>query len=331
MFVHASRIQKQIEYLTQLGIDVKPLYQQIGIEKDELLKPGKHFDFEQYKAVLDFALHQTGNPDYGLDLGNQPQLGGTVGMLSASCQNLKEALIQGCKFLKVQGDFADLQFVDGPEPKLVYRLVESWPLESPHTAKLEVDAMFSFLHTILKINSNHTLKAKWILLNCAKPEHPEKYEAVFGLRPQFAAASNEMVFDGMSLQIPMKAFNPETFQLLSEYLSRQLDQLSQSERYADKVKRILHSSFQYQFPDIDAVAEKLSLSSRKLQRKLSEEQTTFRGILQETRFNLAKQLLKQNVHTISEISYILGYSDLGNFSRSFKKYVGLSPQAFREQ
>jgi AraC-like DNA-binding protein len=331
MFVHSSRIEKQFEYLAMLGIDTNPLLKQTGISVEELSVKDKHFSLEQYKTVLDFALRQTSNPEYGLDCGKQPYLGGTIGTMSASCPNLKEAIIQGCRYLAIMGDFADLQFVDDDaEPKLIYTLVESWVLDSPHTAKLEVDVMFSFINTILKFNSNNSLKPKHLRLTCTKPVNHESYLEVFGVNPLFEADANELIFDNAALLIPMKAFNPETFQLLSVYLESQLDQLYRTEKLTDKVKRILHSSFKYQFPDIESVAERLNLSTRTLQRKLSEEQTSFKNILQETRFGIAKQLLKQNTFSISEISYILGYADLGNFSRSFKKYVGASPQAYKE-
>jgi AraC-like DNA-binding protein len=330
MFVHASRIKKQVEYFQHLGIDIAPLYKQIGISKGEDLTQDRHFDFEIYKAVLDYGIRQTNNPEYGLDFGDQPQLGGTVGMLSASCTNLKEAFIKGCEFLKLQGDFAELLFVDDKNhPRLIYKPLESWALDSPHTAKLEVDAMFSFLNTILKINSNNTLKACKLKFSCPRPENELKYLEVFGIKPEFGTESNEMIFDNATLMIPMKAFNPETFKLLEEYLKSRLSQLIQTEKVSDKVKRILHASFKYQFPNIESVAEKLNLSARSLQRKLSDEKTTFKDILLETRFNIAEELLKQKAFTISEISYMLGYSDLASFSRSFKRYFGVSPQEFK--
>ena len=191
--------------------------------------------------------------------------------------------------------------------------------------------MFSFLNLILRINSNHALRPHRIRMAFKPPKNWAKYEEVFGLRPEFDAETNEMIFRKSALLIPMKAFNPETFNLLNQYLQNRLHQMSHAENMSDKVKRVLHQSFHYEFPDIDTVADKLNLSARTLQRKLSDEQTTFKDLLQETRFGIAKQLLKQSQLSVSEISYMLGYSDLGNFSRSFKKYIGQSPQQFKEQ
>ena len=331
MFVHSSRIQKQLEYLSASGIDISPLYKQAEISKNEDFSPDKNFDFEQYKTVLEFALRQTNNPHYGLDFGSQPHLAGTLGTLCASCQNLKEAFTKGCQFLKLQGDFAELKFVDDKKySSLVYRVLESWILESPKTAKLEVDTMFSFLNTIAKINSNGTIRARQINLMFPESGQAKKYESVFGIIPRFNASANELIFDSASLLIPMKAFNPETYDLLNSYMEDRLSQLDRNETTSEKVRRILHTSFKYQFPDMDTVADKLNLSPRTLQRKLSDEQTSFKQILQVSKFGIASRLLREKDLTISEISYTLGYSDPGNFSRSFKKHMGVSPQEFRE-
>ena len=330
MFVHSSRILKQFEYLSILGIDTNPLYRQTGIEKQDLLNPDKTYDFDIYKIVLEFALRQTNNPHYGLDFGNQPQLGGTIGMMCASCSNIYEAFIQGSRFLQLQGDFAELKIIEEEKYiRLVYRLIDEWVIDSSYTAKLEIDAMFSFLNTIVKINSNNTINPGKISVFFQKPKDFEIYNSIFGIIPMFGKEVNEIVYDRKAMFFPMKAFNPEVFKVLNAHLKGQLLQLNTMETITRKVQRILYSSFKYQFPGIDMVADKLNISTRTLQRKLSDENTNFQLILQDAKFNIAKKLLKQNTLNISEISYTLGYSDIGNFSRSFKKYTGKSPQEYK--
>jgi AraC-like DNA-binding protein len=332
MFVHGSRIRKQIEYLSSLGIDIQPLYKQIGLDQDSFLEPDNIFDFEVYRMVLEFALRQTNNPDYGLDFGNHFHIGGTIGMFCASCRNLKEAYSRGCNYLQLQGDYATLRFrEESREVRLIYSLADSWSIGCKETARIEIDAMFSFLNTILQINSNHTLNARKVVFSYDEPENSEKHIQLFGIRPEFGGAENVMVFDSSDLMIPMKAFNPETFRLLQTYLEAEKAKLYQTTTIADQVKRVLHGSFRYQFPDIDTVAAKLMISSRTLQRKLSEEQTTYQQIVLDTKCDIAVMLLRQGSLTISEIGLILGYADVASFSRFFRKCMGVGPQEFRSR
>ncbi len=129
----------------------------------------------------------------------------------------------------------------------------------------------------------------------------------------------------------MKAFNPELFELLRSHVENQLRKYSNHDKVSEKVRSILLSSLQYTFPDIEAVSSRLNMSSRTLQRMLAQENTNFKSLLLDTRFDLAKQFLIQGELNISEIAYTLGYSDLANFSRSFKKFEGISPQQYRNQ
>jgi len=331
MFVHSFRIKKQIEYLQSLGIDPGSLYLKIGIKPEEIQDPEKTFSVDQFISVLEYAVEQTGDPNYGLKMGQELHIAGTVGMMCASCRNLKEAYIQGCKYFSVQGDFATLQFMDDKQyPRINYTIAQSWILKSPETARQELEATFSFLVSILRVNSNQTLVPYRIKLDSEKPSDLTIYELAFGIEPHFEQEENAILFRSKDLLIPMKAFNPETFELLRVHIEEQVRRFSGDSLLSEKVRSILLSSLHYSFPDINTVASKLNMSSRTLQRQLNHEQTSFKALLQDTRFDLARHLLKQKSFTISEISHILGYSDLGNFSRSFKKYTGISPQEYRK-
>jgi len=330
MFVHSSRIKKQIEYLTLKGIKTKQLLKQAGFTPEEVLDPEKLFSLEQFQQVLEFGMKETGDEFYGLHFGQEPHIAGTIGMLCASCRNLKEAFIQGCKFFKIQGDFAEITFVENKHyPKIVYEINDAWLMNSPVSACQEVDGMFAFLAVILKINSNSLVKPFKVNLKCKRPGTVEEYEKAFGIIPRFRQEKNEMIFRETDLMIPMKAFNPETFRLLKNHFDFLLNKRRQEESVTERVKSVLLSTITYQFPSMETVASKLKISRRTLQRQLSGEKTSFKNILQETKFELAKKLLQQKQLTISEISYMLGYSDLGNFSRSFKKFTGSSPQEYR--
>ena len=74
-------------------------------------------------------------------------------------------------------------------------------------------------------------------------------------------------------------------------------------------------------------AQRLNMSVRTLQRKLKQEDTTFKKVLDETRRELSLSYIKDKHTPIKEITYLLGYSDPANFSRAFKRWTGMSPSA----
>ena len=82
---------------------------------------------------------------------------------------------------------------------------------------------------------------------------------------------------------------------------------------------------------IEVVAEACGLSTRTLQRRLTELGLNYVQLVKDTRINMAAQWLKTNDITVNEIAHNLGYTDPSNFTRAFRQQTGLSPQAFRLQ
>jgi len=81
--------------------------------------------------------------------------------------------------------------------------------------------------------------------------------------------------------------------------------------------------------DLRNLADHLCLSERSLQRRLTEAGTSFRQVQEESRFELAKYLLHKSDTSVTEISFELGYTKSGNFSRAFQRWAGVSPHQYR--
>ncbi|HEC27060.1 MAG TPA: AraC family transcriptional regulator [Gammaproteobacteria bacterium] len=79
-----------------------------------------------------------------------------------------------------------------------------------------------------------------------------------------------------------------------------------------------------------SVSEAVYTSKRSLQRKLHEKGTTFKTILTEVREDLALKYIHDRKLTLTEISFMLGFSEMSSFSRAFKRWTGESPKEFRK-
>jgi AraC-like DNA-binding protein len=79
------------------------------------------------------------------------------------------------------------------------------------------------------------------------------------------------------------------------------------------------------------VADKMHMSPRNLQLKLAAQDTTFQDTLDTTRKKLATGYIEQSQLAITEIAYLLGFSDASNFTRAFRRWFGASPREYREE
>ncbi len=82
---------------------------------------------------------------------------------------------------------------------------------------------------------------------------------------------------------------------------------------------------------LNELAELIGMNSRTLQRRLAEHGTSFRGLISETRFEMARDRLSNPDVSVSQIAFELGYLSLSGFNKEFRKWSGMSPGAFRMQ
>ena len=84
-------------------------------------------------------------------------------------------------------------------------------------------------------------------------------------------------------------------------------------------------------PTLEEAANALGISTWKLQRRLAEVGLTFKDVMEDTRRKLAMTYLKQPHLPLTEIAFLLGYSELSAFSRAFHRWTGVSPSTYRHR
>ena len=84
-------------------------------------------------------------------------------------------------------------------------------------------------------------------------------------------------------------------------------------------------------PSRREVASELAMSERTLARRLSDREYTFSGLVDEVRGQLAKEYLRQSRFSVTDVAFLLGFSDQSNFARAFKRWTDESPTEFRSR
>ena len=127
---------------------------------------------------------------------------------------------------------------------------------------------------------------------------------------------------------PSALWDPNLYRHVCQAGDEELDRLQGS--VSAKVRHFLHAR-QPQWPSLDHVADMLSMSRRTLLRKLESEKISYQQLLDEARNELACWYLRQSRMPLGYVAEMIGFSDQTNFSRSFKRWKGVTPMAYRRQ
>ena len=161
-------------------------------------------------------------------------------------------------------------------------------------------------------------------LRMPAPADPRPYEEAFGLRPDFGAPRSVVAFDADLLDKPLPHAAPLTAASCEaqcrDLLERRHARLGLSGRVRDVLLREPR-----QMPGQDEVAAALHLSVRTLRRRLVDEGTSFRAVLEQTREHLAEELLLTAGLSVEQVAERIGYSEASSFVQAFRRWKGLSP------
>jgi AraC-like DNA-binding protein len=163
-----------------------------------------------------------------------------------------------------------------------------------------------------------------------RDETSAEMRTFFGCDVDFGAASDEIIFPASVASLPIVGSDDYLNDLLLRYAGEALadrPQVRASLRSA--VERVLPQLLPHAKASASNVAQKLAVSTRTLSRKLRNEDVAFAEILEETRAALAKRYLAERDLPVSEIAWLLGYSEVSSFTHAFKRWTGLTPRQFR--
>jgi AraC-like DNA-binding protein len=159
---------------------------------------------------------------------------------------------------------------------------------------------------------------------------PEQFRTFLGCEVEFSAETDEVVFPKQCAALSVTGRDSFLHNLLLRYAEEAVaDRLPMREGFRAEIERVLTQLLPNGRVAASEVARKLGMSSRTLSRKLSEQGTTYAGILDGFRVALAKRYLGERELPVSEIAWLLGYHELSSFTHAFKRWTGLTPRKYR--
>jgi AraC-like DNA-binding protein len=174
------------------------------------------------------------------------------------------------------------------------------------------------------------LRAERIEIEFEAPDYRTAYEVLGDCPIQFGSEHNQLRLSLASLAQRNLEHCPSTWRHLLQLCERELEQLTRTRSLRERITQLLGPLLNGgREPDLEEVAARLKLPTWTLRRKLAEEGTQFRAILNDTRRDLAMTYIRDTELAFGEIAYLLGFASAEAFQRAFKRWSGQTPGEFR--
>jgi AraC-like DNA-binding protein len=313
------------ELLRELGVDAGPVLNEAGLSLEDLSNSEGSLPFANVGRLFDSCIAATGCPHFGLLIGQRAGLAslGLVGQLMRHAPDLRQAALDLCVnqpryvrgsvvYLAVIGDTAFWGYgVHVPDMTAV-----------EHFSEAAVSVGANMMRELTGLGPED------VLLTRRAPADVEPYRRFYGLTPRFEAEQNAVMFPKHLLATPVKGADSTIRAKLEEAVASYWAVAEPT--MAQKVSRILRARVIVENATLESVAAELGLHPRTLNRRLKDEGSTFRDLLNDARYEVARQLLRVTRVDIADIGEALGYADPSGFTRAFERWSGLSPSQWKD-
>lgn len=328
------RSSSSVHLLTRLatdrGMTLDAVLADSGLAAETLGDPRAEVTARQEFQIMRNLLRYCGDePGLGVIAGRDYHIAtyGAWGLALISAPTLRATVEIALRYVDLAFAFTQMRFEEADGEARLYIEDEKIPAE---IRTFLVERISSGIQTI-----GLDLFAAGIPLTRVAFRHPaptdtSHHREVFGVEPTFDAGANCIVFDAELLDLPLPQANEWSLRAYEELCKELVDKRRGRTGFAGTVRDLL-ARHPGEIPDQTTVAAELHLSPRTLFRRLAEEGTSFRALVDEVRETLAEEMLCTAGMTTEQVSSRLGYAEPACFVRAFKRWKGVSPQAFRAQ
>jgi len=192
-----------------------------------------------------------------------------------------------------------------------------------------LEAVVVMLVRMIEWLSGQSLERVEYQLPYAPPKWVEKYAPVLKGRLRFRTNYLRISVPNDTLCTPCLSADPVAYASACRECEQKLAVLQGDDSLAQTIRNRLRER-EGDYPKLESLAGDLNVSPRTLIRRLKQEGTSYHGLLDEVRKELAEWYLLNSSETVEAIAERLGYMDTSNFSRTSRRWFGISPARFRQ-
>ena len=327
---HSATLRRLLyEALAELGLDPTSIYQSVNQHRRLRAPPtdGRlcHDEAPLFWMAADTL---TGDLDIGLHLGEvmKPRLLDVVGYLLLASRDLEEALESFLRFQHIlSGGFVAQLQVENRQARLVLDLnYVGFP-----SLRQQMECLALLFTKLLKFITDDEFCLEGVTFRHARPPRVAEHRRLFGVSPDFACTHDALLFPAALLKRPARTANPTMHRLLWQHADAQLAELVEND-LLNRLRYLLGVRLGRTDCTLVACAAELGLSAGALQRALAEQGSNMRRVRESVQQARAQTLLRDG-RAIREVARACGFAELSPFYRAFRRWYGMTPEAYRQR
>ena len=327
MSVFAPALGALWRQLEGYGIDPEPLFREQGIAPETIYDAGARVPTERYQRLDQSAAEASGDPCFGLRGAEyfRPAHLGALGFAWLASSSLRTAFQRLSRYARVIQERLTIDLSEDDE----YFYVRIDPHLSTQNAALREDGQLAGLVKFCRIIASRNFSPARVCFKQEQPKETAYHYELFRCPIEFGADHTMMVFRLEDVDKRLTGSNDQLAQLNEHIVVKYLAH-SAKQDIVNRAKAAIIDGLANGAVSESSIAEALHMTPRNLHRKLHKENTSFKLLLTEVRKELAQQYIQDRSKTLTEISYLLGFSEASSFSRAYKGWTGQAPSEARQ-
>lgn len=327
-WISALWTRRLIETGAKSGADADDLWRLVGLSPERASADARVSD-ETHLAVWEAIQGAIDDPAFPIVMARTMALDDyeALGLACKTARDVADGFARVTRFLSLWTNAVAFQLTADEPP----RLVIDRPGPPTLGRRCSNESAVAELLGAITWMSGEPARPLSVHFRHTAPRSTAAHEDHFGSPLHFDSSFDGLEMDAEILRRPLPLADHGLSEFVLTHLEERAARTSSERTLVDEVAQSISEELPSGGAEIDAVAARLGVSVRTLQRRLAEADCKFQDIVTRTRQQLAERMLSQKEPSIAEIAFLLGFSEPSAFHRAFRRWTGKTPGTFRAE
>ncbi len=314
-----------VHLLHSQGIDPEPVFSRHGISLADTGNPEVHVDVVSSTALLNDAEQLLADVSLGINMARHGEYStfGGLGLALAAGGSLLSVLQRITRFHRLISDVVSSDISEDDHYLAIHFVASGEHEPHPQAILFVMSSLIRMLRIRISAQTNPVKVGAPPIADATRQAMARYFRA-----PVETAGYFSLYFDRDSARIQLQASDNQLAAMLDATLNKRLAEIEKGSLVV-QLSLWMEERLPEGEPSLSDAAKNFHLSVRSLQRRLGEEDMTWKQLLENTRKTLVERHLRTPGMSITQLAFLLGFADVSSFSRAFKNWYGVSPSQFK--